>query len=523
MMNKLKTLLGKLDTLTVVIVSIAFVVCGIAWMRFFWVSATNPSPPRYVEYTTTQGPHDPFRQDCAPGPAFIEGDQVWRFCEYDDSDTLDTAAQWGLVRFDLAAGEADMLWPLPEAPDHQILALAKAPSGVMAVAWGAASDALTAVYAVDPAGGVEQLAALPADIPGRVTGLAWTSRGLELVTGEHGPVIVTTYSGDAWSAPRAVERPAGCDDDMLCKLQMAHLDADVWYFLYARAPRQVSDPVASTPVELLRGPDGGPFDAVAVEPLLTLADLQPRQYTLNDQRALVRLGDLFDRSPGNAVNWALDAEPFLLHGGTWERVAAPEQNAGFYFSNYAIGSSGGLRWIPGLSGQAGRYWKLDEWLTLKSSGEGVAVLEVDNGTRHTLANATVFLEDAGSQTSLLPASDGGYWLLGPYGTYVKASESLERADRLGIITRVRRAFESFGRLEPYQGDSAFYREQKLLKMAALPLVLLSLPAGYLLVFFVAQARKNTRAWITLLVRVSAVYVVVATVFIWWFWELMERF
>ncbi|NDJ78806.1 MAG: hypothetical protein GYB65_21355 [Chloroflexi bacterium] len=528
----MRAIARKLDTTTILIFSIAFVVCGVAWMRFFWVTASNPSPVRYVEYADAQGTLDPFVQDCAPGPSFIEDDAIWRFCSYADAEDDPSAQlqevstqngvrppeQWGLVRFDLEAGEASLLWPLDVAADSQILALARAESGDLAVAWGSASDQMTAVYRIDPAGGAERLEGLPEDLTGRVSGLAWSARGLELVIGETDPLVVLVHDGSAWHDPEPVIGPADCGPETLCKLQMAHLDADVWYYLFTSAPVQVDDP-AATEVQILRGPSGGPFDVVDS---LILADLGGDQYTLSDEGQLLRIGDLFDRAPGNVINWSLSAEPFLLHGGTWEQVVSPENNASFYFSNYEV-STGSLRWIPGLNSSSQlRAWQIDQWLTLKSSGDGIVVLELDGETGETLTTDDSFLENAGAQTSILPASNGGYWLLGPNGAYVRVSESLERADQLNILERVKRAYENFGRFETYQ-DGNYYREQKALKMAAFPLVLLSLPAGYVLVFFVAQARRNKRAWVPLLARISAIYLVVATVFMWWFWELMDRF
>lgn len=131
----LKTLFGSRKyTVTLIVFLIAFVICGVAWMRFFAAVAANPSPVRYVDYVTAEGTRAPFRQDCA-GPSFIEDDAVWRFCAYDDTqETPDSAAQWGMVRFDLAAGEGDMLWPLDQSLDAQVLALAKSPAGDIAVA-----------------------------------------------------------------------------------------------------------------------------------------------------------------------------------------------------------------------------------------------------------------------------------------------------------------------------------------------------------------------------------------------------
>lgn len=520
MTQRAKSFFSRIDSTTAIIFAIAFVICGIAWMRFFWVAATNPSPVRYVEFQTLQGAHDAFRQDCA-GPSFVDGDDVWRYCEYDDAGQnagLNTA-QWGLVRFDLAHGKAQMAWPLPEVPSAQILALAKAPEDDLAVAWGIAAfgtPEVTSMYRILADGGVEALG-VPPDMRGRTLGLDWAGDAIELVTFTTDPAVITVsrFQDGTWRARLSQDPPPQCaEDGTQCFPQMAHHTAEGWRFLYVRAPQQVADP-ASAQLELLLGLEGGPFETHNSFPL---SDLKPDQYVLEDGR-LVGLDDLFDRSPGNAVNWFPTAAPFMLHGDDWTRLEAPGAGADFYFSNYRIASDH-LHWIPGLRSERG--WLLDDWMVIQVSDKGVAVAEMDGRAGATLTADRSIVRDSGAQTSLLPAADGGYWLVGPNGAYVKIGKDMERADDLTILDRIKRAFANFGRLEPVQ-DGSFYREQKLLKMIAFPLVLLSLPTGYLLVFAVGQARKNTRAWVTLLLRVSALYLALAVIFIWWFWEMTERF
>jgi len=199
-------------------------------------------------------------------------------------------------------------------------------------------------------------------------------------------------------------------------------------------------------------------------------------------------------------------------------VTAPLSEASFYFSNYQI-EPGGLRWIPGL-----RYprhgWQVNQWVTVTASGHGVALASLSGKPGPTLTQNTSFLLSGGALTVVLPASDGGYWVLGPHGAYLKASMSFERADGLSFLERIARAFQNFGRLGAV--NQGFYREWRALKMAAFPLVLLSLPFGYLMVFFV-RSRRSTRAWIALLLQVSALYLILAMVFIWWFWEMTGDF
>lgn len=500
-------------TLAALLFAAAFVICGIAWMRFFAAAATNPSPVRYMAFEGDRGTRDPFYQTCA-GPAFIETDTVWRFCQYEPALAVSGGETWGLVRFDLAHGKEELHWPLPESSTSQILALAKAPDGLLAVVWG--SPALSALYHINPQGGVTAIS-VPPDPLARVTGLAWTDRALELVTGDDRQARLHQYAGEAWQDARAIPAPDACAPDMLCAYQFAHWSLESgWQFLYAAAPVQITDP-AAVDVRFLLSDDTG---ASALVDTVPLSDLASDQYTLDDGR-LIRLGDLFDHAPGGVINWSLNATPFMLHDGVWKRVTVPitSEETSFYFSNYQITDSG-LRWIPGLR-YPQRGWRVDSWLTLRSSGEGIALVEIDGETGDTLTADTSFLQGDLTQATLLPASDGGYWVLGPNGAYLKVNPSLDRADGLSLPERISRAFEKFGRLDRVSDD--FYREQRALKMAAFPLLLLSLPAGYLMVFFVRQSNKNRRAWIILLAQVSALYLILATAFVWWFWEITNDF
>lgn len=497
---------------TLIIIIAAFVICGIAWLRFFTVVAASPSPVRFVDYITASGERAPFRQECA-GPSFVEADSVWRFCAYEET-APDAEPPWGLVRFNLDQGKAEMLWPLPEPPTSQVLALAESPNGDLAVAWGAPD--LSAVYLILQAGGVVPLG-LPEGAPQQLYGLAWAGEALEMVAAAaDGTAHIYTNESGIWTGARTVTAPAFCKEpDTLCALQMAHRAPEGWRFVLAQAPVEVGDPASARLAVLLYD------EAGAVEPVdeIALGDLDPAQYTLDDGR-LIALGALFDQSPGNVVNWSLRAAPFVLHGGTWERIVAPQIDASFYYSDYEI-EGRGLRWIPGLRFPL-RGWQVDEWVTLRSSAEGIFLADLTGQNKGpTLTRSTVLVEQSGSVTSVLPASDGGYWVLGPYGAYVKADRSLARADNLTLPERVLRLVENFGRLEKV--SPTFYQTQRALKVAALPLVLLSLPAGYLGVFFLRQSRKDRRTWLVALVEVSAIYIVLATLFIWWFWELMDHF
>jgi hypothetical protein len=494
--------------LTAILCAAGFLLCGIAWGRFFSVATTHPSPVRYLEFVTDAGTIAPFQQTCA-GPGFIQEDTVWRFCAYGPDRFL---AQWGMVRADLAAGSAELRWPLPEPPDAQILALAAASSGDLAVAFGAPH--LSAIYLIRRDGGVISLGT-PGAIPDRVSGLAWAADTLELA-GDDQQSGVTIYSraSDQWDAGRALPRPAACGADTLCALQVAEHSAAGWRFVYARTPVDIGDLQAGR-IDLIAQTEAG-----AVEPLppIPLVDLDPSQYSLDDSGRLTRLGVLFDRSPGNAVNWQVDAAPFVLADSGWTHIMPPQADARFYFSNYRI-ENGSLHWIPGLRNPQ-NVWRVNDWVTLRRTRDGLRLARLDGDAGPVLTASSALL-NGDAQTNVLPATDGGYWVLGPHGAYLKADQTLQRTDHLNILQRITRAFENFGRLNAVSDE--FYHQRRAIKLAAFPVVLLSLPLGYLLVFFVGQTRQDTRAWTKLLLQVSAIYLLLATIFFWWFWQVMSDF
>lgn len=503
--------------ISAIIFAAAFVICGIAWARFFYAAAANPSPARYMQFVSAAGPLDPFRQSCA-GPAFFEADTVWRFCQYETNTGSGRAAatpeRWGMARFDLRAGRADLLWPLPEDSTAQVLAVAQAGDGPLAMAWGAPD--LSAIYQIEPAGGAEALG-LPPGALASVSGLAWIGETLEIVTHDREQVLIAPYAeGIGWGTPREAAPPNACaSESTLCAYQFAHRSAEGWRFLYALAQVEPAD-LAAAAVEFVLADETGAATALGSVPL---ADLAPGQIVRDDAGRLVALQNLLDGAPGGVVNWSLDAAPFALRDGALERATAPTEDASFYFAEYELGPDG-LRWLPGVR-YPQRGWQIERWLALAPTGEGIALASFEGEAGPVLTHDTSFLQQGGTQSVLLPTSDGGYWLLGPHGAFLKVDESLERADALNLIERVERVFDNFGELKIYNDN--FYREQAMLKMAALPLVLLSLPAAYLLVFFVAQVRRDTRAWIILLAQVSGVYLILATIFIWWFWEVTRLF
>jgi hypothetical protein len=348
-----------------------------------------------------------------------------------------------------------------------------------------------------------------------VSGLAWAGDTLELAgDDQQDGVTIYTLASDRWDAGHALPRPASCTSETLCALQVAEYSAAGWRFVYAKAPIDIGDLQAGQ-IDLVAQTEAR---AVETLPPVPLVDLAPSQYSLDDGGRLTRLGVLFDRSPGNAVNWQVDAAPFVLADSGWTHIMPPQADAHFYFSNYRI-ENGRLHWIPGLRSPQ-NVWRVNDWVTLRRTRDGLRLAWLDGTTGPVLTTSSALL-NGDAQTIVLPASNGGYWVLGPHGTYLKTDQSLQRSDHLNILQRISRAFENFGKLNAVSDE--FYHQQRAIKLAALPVVLLSLPLGYLMVFFVGQTRKNTRAWTRLLLQVSAIYLLLATIFFWWFWQVMSDF
>jgi hypothetical protein len=352
---------------------------------------------------------------------------------------------------------------------------------------------------------------------GNIAGMAWVGDALELVNDHGDTVLVHVFQDGAWAAPRPVTRPAPCGDQRwLCVLQLAYHGDEGWRLLYATVRRQITDP-DTVRINMLLADESGTTFTTRARPV-PLSYLGTDLYTLQGEQ-LIRLGYFVDRAPGNVVNWTVGSPPLLWSDDIWFRMKVPFPTTSLDHGDYQVRRDG-LRWIPVM-----RYpqhaWQLDRWLKVQSSPEGPTLAELGGTPGPVLTSNTAFLEKGGIQTSVLPAPDGGYWVLGPYGSYLKVDESLARVDGLNLLERVRRAFDNFGRYRPYNEN--FYRNLALLKALAFPVVLLALPWGYLLAVLARQTPRFQLPWIALLVRVSAFYLILATIFMWWFWETMDGF
>ena len=500
---------------------IAFVICGVAWMRFFSGALLNPSPVRYVAFTDEGGDREHFNQRCQ-GPAFVQGDIVWRFCAY-GSHPEDP---WGLVQFDLRRGQAALLWPAARPQNAQVLSFVQSSAGDLAVAWG--MPEVAGVDLVRRVGGITPLG-MPPEVPGDLTAMTWRENTLELVFSTESSLHIVAHDGVRWSDPHAIPLPEICTAETLCTLQIATYTPGGWQFLYASAPPGMAvDPAGATNTE--SGTESSPTldllvmledGRITSEGQIALAELAPDFTMTSDDGVLTGIGVFFDRAPGGMVNWSVDGAPLRLYGSGWEATHQPEVEGGvsFYFSNYEITGTS-LRWIPGIRFPQ-QAWLLDQWMSVRTTSDGMGLFTMTGLASDTLAQDHGAITGEPTQTCIVPAAEGGYWIMGADGAYLRASANMDRADGLTLLERIERVFASFGSLQPVQSD--FYTEQSEIKVLALPLVLLSLPVGYLLVFFVRQTRRERSAWIGILIRVSLAYTVLALVFIWWFWETMRRF
>jgi hypothetical protein len=158
------------------------------------------------------------------------------------------------------------------------------------------------------------------------------------------------------------------------------------------------------------------------------------------------------------------------------------------------------------------------WIGIRASADGPSALR-PTGSRGGLLATSRWLS---AEAHLVPADDGGLWLLGAFGTFVQVGPDLARADGLGPVERVTRLYADFGRLRRFDD---FYLEYPELKMAVLPLVLLLWPLLATLLY-VPLRRIQLPHWEgrhQLCYRVAAwFYVPLAGAAAWWFWLLTTR-
>jgi len=480
----------------------------VGWTRFAWQAARSPSPPRYPTFlgdTTSMLPH-------CWGAAFSDGESIWRVCGYSDSlEITDT----GLVRFDLARNVAEMRWRFPTGTRHPVRGLAKREDGHLAVVLFETTTDSLVVYDVDPAGGMRALP-LPAEAVGTLVQLRWEPAGLSLVLAERGEAtrwsLGTDWSSKALPAPPPVEGATHV-------LAMSYRLPRAWRYLWAALP---ADATAGPVVFQLYEEDEGNVPGLAGKVTLELNA---------EDAVLASKGYLhlpFDRAPGNVTNLfgrISQLPPLSWNGKTWAPLALP---AGLTYDRVDLEADfrmvdGALIWAPrywvhtpapdGALPEVGRAARVgDRWLGIVISERGQHLRDVETGVTGPPVTDDNWLTD---MSNIFPSRTGGFDVLGAYGTHVRVSSSLVRADALRPDERIAHLFTRFRIFAPFND---FYLEVPWLKQAVLPILLLLFPFG-LGAAWMADRRRSPRRVLT---STCVAYVVFAGLLGPWFWRLTER-
>lgn len=478
-----------MNTAQKIVVGVAIALWVAAVLRITSAANSKLPPTRWTDFRAAEGPLTPPSWPHIHSPRFFDGEAVWAY-GYDYGQP----PQGAFIRFDLPARRADMLWPLPGSNPRDVMGFAAGAGGDRFVALRGAGEAGPLVVRLAAGGGATPLG-YPAGAKEDVIGLAATAEAVELVTGAWDPPVVhrrPLAGGDWTSAPAP---PPPCPEGSRCGTDAAQREADGWRLWAVRQPRTAPASGAAT-VEVLAAAPGGEWAVAQTFPAPAAA------YEGGELARLTRL----ERGVGGGVFLGGDAGDLVLErrDGAWAPFAAPTVAGTRLDVPDFVVTARGLEWIPEVETPRGAQRVRGRWLALRASAEGYRLGSLDTGGGPPLSDDG-WLD---SDPALVPARDGGFWVLGAFGTHVRVDDELERTDAPGFFERVALLYDNFRRLARYND---FWLSLPVLKMAVLPVVL-----GLLPLFTVVSLVARRRRWLP---GLALLYVVLAGPSFYWFWRL----
>lgn len=496
----------------VVALGVAFLLFG--FVRLAWVAVSNTPPARFTTYMTNDCPYEPPSwPTCSGDPRFVDGDHVWAFC----ISSLDLYPwKTGMVRFDLANRRADMLWPFPDHEAHELHGFTKHPSGDIAVAIRSGD-----VYRLGADGGVTNLELPgPRTVGGSIVAIAWVGDGLEVVTGGRArPSVHRLPAGGGWSS--APLEQLECSEGQLCMLQAAARESTGWRLWYVHWPSRIAAGELSE-AEIVEVAPSRRVRRVARFAL----DPERDYYQDTDGSLRSRLRQFLDRSMGNVVfldhRDELD-EPWELDADGWSPRTLPDSwppEPGWYRhrEDYIVHSER-LEPVPAWGDVHRSLHRVrDRWIQSSSRNRELTLRTADGQPGPVLVNDPWI----SSRMLIAPASEGGYWLLGPYGTHLRVDTDLARADVPGFFDRFFLLYNNFHHLAWYND---FWLNASWLKMCVLPLLLLFpfIVSVLLAVLCFTRRKSLNEELVKTLFPYAIAYVLAWCCFGWWFWKLTGYF
>lgn len=473
------------------LILLAIVLWLSAWARVLHTHLTVPSPARYTEFYTADGPIDPPSWPHCHSVRLIIEAQVWQYCGETNADPA------GFIRFDLAAGRADLRWPVKDVPMGVLLGAVRAPDGGLIVA--ARNDVpRTTLWHLHSGGGFQALGELPYNM------LALR------VEGDHFEAITAQLPKQPMHHRRPVADGEWVTTALPVLPRLQEIQPDTYRFAAVDAAshsaagwtlwglRQGAD---ATTAELWRCPPGGTW---ALESLT-------KQGFSDDRRRSTRL----DRSIDGAIApYSLDDELRVLarhESNLWVplEVRPPGLTHPFLGNHSDLLLTAETTERLGLwRGIDGEFTKVGaRWLGLVAKNGRIH--PIDGNTPDRLGAALTregwLASGATSGATFIPRP-GGFTVLGTFGTYVNLDENLNRTDHLGLFARIAAHFGHFRRFALY--NNTWY-DLAPLKMVTLPILLLGLPM-FLVPGLIRRRRASPAA--------AALWLVFAVIFAWHFWN-----
>jgi hypothetical protein len=481
--------------------------------RLGWIFLTEPPPARAVTFVTPRGVLEEEQPPPCAGSAFALGQHVWQICR--------RSAGTALVRFDLERGLGEIFWPLGAgakgARGPALSALARHRKGDLAVATTGGE-----LLQVLQTGGMRRLGRAR-----RVAGMAWVGDRLELVEGgDAGPVIRSHTRGEGWST-RAAPGVPPAETGQAVRLELAYRSGGRWNFLFVRVPRDAR-PGQAVKVDLLQGTER--------QAPMVVETVQLRgRFRLDGRGRAGILAAVVDPAPGGAVipSEVLPALPLRRDRERWSPVALPlsHKRGRFWHFDYKAEPQG-LRSIPRTASEPLAFFVRGLWLELagertvrlrKVGGRGGGSSDSSDssdGSRHGGSGPALTRRQWLSPgIRVLPAADGGYWVLGANSRrYIKVDASLRRADTQLLWDRVTRAL----RHPPPPGADTIPDGLAPVRRLVLPVVVLLFPLLVLVLLLVGRSRRaggRSRRFLL----ASLLYLLCSGGLGWWFWQLSAWF
>lgn len=417
------------------LVAACAVLTALAWGRLAWTTATTASPAHPItSVRLSDGVELGLHDVTCHGPAYVAGADVWQLC-YDERAT---ASSEHLTRFDLAARRATLLPAIDGAPYslRSISAVIGHPAGGLVVLADrgllrVTHDAVTPWVAL----GVAWRPCLRFD-GDALEVAAFGGGGAPMVARVAPDGATTRREGPPVAAPEGAKIiGAGCRWDAT---------AGAWRFLWTQWPKTQPTGATAEVALLERGLD--PAEPVVSQRLAlaieTPESFEPYWFNRSETGELFLFDELLDRSPDGGISRWHGQPPLERRGGQWVAPSLPPGTfRGGVEADYVV-TDHGLQRLLGLSGPASVRVG-DGWIVRRTGDDRDAFLQrqsldfIDQGPAGPPVTGVFWLQVG---YKVLPAPQGGYWLMGGLGeAVVHVGDDLARTDGLGFIERLERA------------------------------------------------------------------------------------